>query len=49
MGQEESPLALIEIASSSKYELESEASTSFSPLSLYISSPPTPSVIIQRP
>ena len=42
MEQEESLLTLTDIASSSKYKLESEASMISSPLHLYISSPPTP-------
>jgi len=42
VGQEESPLAPTEIASSSEYELESEANTTFSPLPIYTSSPPIP-------
>ena len=42
MGQEEGPLALTKIASSLEYKSESEASTDFSPLLLYIFSPLTP-------
>jgi len=41
VGQEKGLLVLTEITLSSEYESESEASTNFFSLSLYISSPPT--------
>jgi len=42
VGQEEGPLTLTEIASSLEYKFESEASTDFSLLLLYIFLPLTP-------
>ena len=47
--QEEGPLTLTEIVSSSEYKSESEASTSLSLLPLYMSSPPTPPLLLSLP
>jgi len=49
VGQKESPPALTEIASSSEYKSESEASTSSSLLPLYMSSPPTLLLLLSSP
>ena len=49
MGQEEGLLALIEIGSNSEYKLESETSTSISPLPLYMSFLPTPPPLSSLP
>ena len=49
VGQEESPLILIEIISSSEYKSENESSTGSSLLPLYISSPPTLSPPLSLP